>query len=103
MKSHSISEVEIRLNHEGLQPYDPRIFGWASLVIDEALKLNEIIIFKDRKGRLSLRFPQLKSRKGFTYSIVHPINKAFARQIERAVIGKLNDGTPNHHPGKEGV
>ena len=103
MKPHSIGEVEIRLNHEGLKPYDPRIFGWASVVIDKALKLNEIIIFKDMEGRLSLRFPRTKSRKGVRYSIFNPINKEFARQLETAVLGKLNDLKSNLHPGKESV
>lgn len=89
MSRHTYSEIEVRLNHEGIENRDTRLVGWASVVVDNALKLNDIVILQRTDGSLALKFPSKRSRHGKTYSVFHPITKSFHGELEDAVLGRL--------------
>jgi len=85
-----ITEVEIRLNSPGQEHFDERVLGWASFIVGGYIKVNDALIIREQSGQLALKWPQLKSRRGRLYTVVHPLTKAFAQAVEQAVLGRLN-------------
>lgn len=88
---YSFSEIKIRMNHKGILPYDPRVVGWASVVLNDNFKLNDMVIMEDRSGNLVLRFPTRKSREGDRHEIFYPIRRDIHRALEKEVLGRLNE------------
>jgi len=80
-----ISEVQIKLT----KPKDGLV-GFASLVIDNSLYLSSIGIFTklDRTG-YRITYPTRKVGE-LDMQIFHPINKEFGKEIEVAIIEKVN-------------
>jgi DNA-binding cell septation regulator SpoVG len=89
MTTHKFSEITFRLNNETIQPYEPRIVAWASVVIDGVLKLHDLVVWRMEDGRFALRWPHMKTKRGRSYAVVHPINKDFAKHVEKVVLGAL--------------
>ena len=101
MRLPEITEIEIRLSSPEREGADDRLFGWASFVVAGVLKVCDAIILRETDGRLSLRWPQLRSLKGRPYSVVHPISKRFARAVEAAVLGQLQQSAESSKQHKD--
>lgn len=86
-----ISELKIRIN----QDEKLKLYGWASLIFDGKLFLNNISIFKKSED-ISIVFPYIKNEKGIRYFSFNPITKEVYLEIKncikKAVIGSEPDG-----------
>jgi DNA-binding cell septation regulator SpoVG len=90
MKIPEVSEIEIRVNTRPVVPRQVRVVAWASFVLDDAIKIREAVIMRNEQGRLTLRWPQVRTANGRYNTIVFPISKAVARAVEEAVLAQLS-------------
>ncbi|HRR82457.1 MAG TPA: hypothetical protein P5532_12840 [Planctomycetota bacterium] len=77
-----VSEVDVCLSH------DPERgpFGWASCVLNGAVLLTNIAVFKDEDGSFHTRFPAKKSHVGRQHYYYCPITREAKRIIDDAVL-----------------
>ena len=65
------------------------LLGWASVVINDSLRLNNLGVRRTRDERISLTFPTRRDRRGKEHGIVSPISGAAHQTIEAAVLAEL--------------
>lgn len=90
-----ISEIAFRSNPKRLDYRDQNVVAWASFVVGGIIKVEDALIIRYPEGRLALRWPQVRDRKGFHNSIVYPISKEFAHAAEVAVLEALQSMSSN--------
>jgi DNA-binding cell septation regulator SpoVG len=91
MKFPEVSEIEIRVNTRPVVPRQVSVVAWASFVLDDAIKIREAVIMRNEQGRLTLRWPQIRTANGRYNTIVFPISKAVARAVEEAVLAGFSN------------
>ena len=57
-----ISQIKIRLNNNSANDKNEKVKAYASIVVNNALKINGIRIESNYAGRLVVRFPSSNSR-----------------------------------------
>ncbi len=80
--------MQNRISEIQIVPIKPNtgLLGFVSLVFDNCFYLGSIGIYTRPQGGYRLTYP---TRGAF--NIFHPINRAIATTVERAVISKLED------------
>ncbi len=88
--THVINEIQI-------VPIKPSngLVGFASFVFDGCLYCSSIGIYTRPTGGYRLTYPTRKGPKG-DFNIFHPINREVTKQIEQAVIEKLENVTKSY-------
>lgn len=81
----TVSEVRIRI----AETEDECLIGWASCVVNQALRLNNISIRKNQTGEIVLSFPFRKSSGDTEYYYFNPISHEASDEIRKAVLQKL--------------
>lgn len=74
-----ITNVKVKLAEGGA----PRLKGYASIVLDDELAINDIKIVNARRG-LCVEFPQ--SYKNFGFQNVAPINRQTRNYLQSAIL-----------------
>lgn len=74
-----ITSVKVELAEGGM----PRLKGYASIVLDNALAINDIKIVNARRG-MCVEFPQ--SYKNFGFQNVAPINKRTRNYFQSVIL-----------------
>jgi DNA-binding cell septation regulator SpoVG len=82
----SVSEVNIRLVDGGADG----LLAWASCVINGALHLNNIAIWRSPEGNIGLTYPWRRSKTNQRYFFFYPINRQAQETIDNAILGKMN-------------
>lgn len=78
----AVSEVEVRLGHNPERgPH-----GWASCVLNGAVLLTNIVVFKREDGSFHTRFPAKKSHVGRQHYYYCPITREAKKIIDDAVL-----------------
>ena len=65
------------------------LLGWASVVINDSLRLNNLGVRRTRDGRCVVTFPTRRDRRGKEHGIVSPISGAAHQALETAVLAEL--------------
>ena len=81
-----ISEIRVT----PIKPKADGLVGFASLVFEDSFYLGSIGIFTRPRGNYRLAYPTKKNSNG-SLNIFHPINKSISKQIEEAVVNKLEE------------
>lgn len=82
-----ISDVQIRFVPDGRDG----LVGWASLVIDGAIRLNDLALRRGQGGDIYVTFPARLSPSGERRYRFHPISRAAAAHLEAAIVGKVRE------------
>ncbi|MBC8191614.1 MAG: septation protein SpoVG family protein [FCB group bacterium] len=77
-----ITEIKIRLAAKD----EPQLIGFASLVLDGNLYLNNIAIRRKPDGTIYLSFPRYRTGGGNEYPYFKPISKGSYDEIKQALI-----------------
>lgn len=77
--------VNIRLASDGRDG----LVGYASLIIEPGIALNNISIRRGASGELFLTYPRKQSRAGAKYSLFNPTDHKTQIAIESAVLAAL--------------
>ena len=88
---------ELIINHVIVTPIEPKDghIGYATILINEALFLTSIAVYRKRSGGFRLLYPESK-KMGITY--FRPISKDVSRLIETAIFRECElvfDGRSN--------
>ncbi len=81
----NITEINIRIAGKE----EPQLIGFASLVVDNNLYLNNIAIRRKPDGTIYLSFPRYRTGGGNEYPYFKPISKEFHNEIKDALIQAL--------------
>ena len=65
------------------------LLGWVKCVVADTLVLDGIALRRTLAGRLSITFPEREDGAGRRHSYIHPVDRAAAQQIERAIFKAL--------------
>ena len=80
-----ISSIKVRLVENGTDG----LVAWASCVIADAVKLDNIAIRRGRDGSLFLTYPAKLAAGGEKYNYHHPVTVEAADAIQKAVLDRL--------------
>lgn len=69
---------------------DPRLLGFASVVIDKEFIIEDIKIIQG-KERLFLSMPNQKMPDGKYRDLVHPLNSECRRRFEEAILSEYDN------------
>lgn len=89
----TISEVQVRPNTEKLNYRDQNVVAWVSFVVGGIIKVEDALIIRYPEGRLALRWPQVRDRRGYHNSVVYPVSRQFAHAAEAAVLDAVQSLT----------
>lgn len=81
----SVAEVKIRLVDEG----SDGLLGWASCVVNGALHLNNIAVWRTREGNMLVTYPWRRSKKDQRYFFFYPISREAKEALDAAILGKF--------------
>lgn len=65
--------------------------GWASLVVNGALFLNNVAVFRGRDGSLYTQFPKREGRHGQRYYYFGPTGPEAKAIIDRAILAAFRE------------
>lgn len=65
------------------------LLGWASVLLNEALRISSVAVRRTRTGQLVLAFPTRRDSQGVEHPIAAPITHAAHRSIENLVLAEL--------------
>lgn len=94
-----VSQVRLRIvenGHDGL-------LAWASCVLGDAIKLDNIAVRRGRDGGLYLSFPAKRTAGGSTFHYFHPISREAADLVERAIMARIRELSAQYRPEQEGT
>ena len=80
-----ISDVKVRLVENGTDG----LLAWASCVVSDAIKLDNIAIRQARDGSLFLTYPAKITANGDRYNYYNPISVEAASAVQDAVLARL--------------
>lgn len=78
-----ISQIKIRLNNNSANDKNEKVKAYASIVVNNALKINGIRIESNYAGRLVVRFPSSNSR---SLQYIVPLNNDVRQYIDNKII-----------------
>lgn len=82
-----ISDVQIRFVADGRDG----LLGWASLVIDGAIRLNDLALRRGQHGDIYITFPARISPAGDRRYRFHPISSDATALLERAILSRVRE------------
>lgn len=84
--------MQKRISEIQIVPIKPQngLVGFASFVLDGSLYLGSIAILTRPEGGYRLVYPTKKVNER-NINIFHPIHKAFAQEVERAIVYKFEE------------
>ena len=65
------------------------LLGWASFLLNDALRLSSVAVRRTRTGQLTLAFPTRRDSQGVERPIAAPITAIVHRSIENLVLAEL--------------
>ena len=68
------------------------LWGWASLVVDDVLRVDAIAVRRTSQGRWALSLPERRDRLGIRHAIVRPLTPEAKRSMETQVLAALRKG-----------
>lgn len=80
-----ITDIKVRVVDDG----SDGLLAWASCVVSNSIKLDNIAIRRGRDGSLFLTYPTKQSSKGPRHPYFHPITPGAAKTVEDAVLTRL--------------
>ena len=80
-----ISDVKIRLVENGTDS----LIAWASCVIAQAIKLDNIAIRRGRDGGLFLTYPVKRTSDGNKHNYFNPISGRASQAVQDALLARL--------------
>jgi hypothetical protein len=80
-----------RLRYVPADPFERRngLFGYLSLDVNDALRLDGITVRRTRDGRLTLSYPVRTNERGVEFFVVRPIRDDVRLAIEHRVFEDL--------------
>ena len=81
----NVSNVSIRL----VQTHDANFIGYASCVVNDGLRLDNMKIMRSREGNLVVRFPGAERTPGRQRPPYYPTTADARRTIEEALFAEL--------------
>ena len=85
IKNLDISCIKIRIVDSG----SDGLLAWASCVVSDAVKLDNIAIRRGRDGSLFLTYPAKRSPAGEKYHYFNPISAEASKAVENALLARL--------------
>ncbi|MBN1193520.1 MAG: septation protein SpoVG family protein [Coriobacteriia bacterium] len=92
----SVSNVSIRF----VRTQDPNFIGYASCVVDECLRLDNMKVMRARDGRLTVTFPGSERTPSHQRPPYYPTNADARRAFEDAILGELQKLTARTNGGQ---
>ncbi|MBU8922287.1 MAG: SpoVG family protein [Bacteroidales bacterium] len=80
-----IGKVHVRLVENGTDG----LLAWATVVLENAIKLDNLAIRRSCDGSLYVTYPAKRSSSGKTHQYFHPINTQAAEAIQNAILARL--------------
>ncbi|MBU8922802.1 MAG: SpoVG family protein [Bacteroidales bacterium] len=80
-----ISDIKVRVVDSG----SDGLMGWVSIVVANAVRLDNVALRKGTDGSLFLTYPNKVSAGGTRHPYFHPINAQAAEAIQNAVLARL--------------
>jgi DNA-binding cell septation regulator SpoVG len=65
------------------------LLGWVGVLLDDAIRIENIVIRRTRDGRLRLFYPERRDARGCVHRDVWPVSLRSRRHIEREVLRQL--------------
>ena len=81
----TISDIKVRFVESG----SDGLLAWASCVISDAIKLDNMAIRRGRDGALFLTYPTKRTDGGAKYPYFNPISAEASKAVEDAVLARL--------------
>lgn len=80
-----IARVQIKIVEKGTDG----LVGWASCIVSDAIRLDNIAIRRGHDGALFLTYPNKVTDSGSRHPYFNPISSGAAKAVENAVLARL--------------
>jgi len=80
-----ITDIQLRFTRNG----HDGLVAWASCIISNTIKLDNIAIRRGRDGRLFLTYPAKARANGDKFHLFHPITSEASAAIAGAILGRV--------------
>jgi len=84
-RTFSIANVHVRIVDQGTDG----LIAWASCVVSDSIRLDNIAVRRSRDGQLFLTYPAKLTQRGTKTHYFNPISPEASKTIENAVFARL--------------